>query len=280
MTVAELIAFASQTVAELYITANADKDTRLPALNSPSSVAIYKAWLYVFAQLAYFQRQTWEGFEAYLRDAALRAQPGNTAWLAEQIRQFQFGNTLVWDAQNKKYYYPDQSGQPIVERFAIRQAPRQTTVLVVKQGATALEEFSSAELDAFKAYLNRIQFAGTNIVARSFNPDQVRVTYRIFYDASLRTPAEIAAEVDSAVNRYLTRQSYTRFDGYIYASGLQDVIQDYLTGENEDVVIAYFAGRVSGGTYKTVNRIYEPVAGFAVHDPAAAPSDLMILETI
>jgi hypothetical protein len=161
------------------------------------------------------------------------------AWYARKAREFQLGDTIVFDEPSGKFKYPalDESKQ-IVKFISIRQIVDGITklrVYVCKSGKQALTD---AELEAFKAYFYKIAAAGTHLEYVSQNPDQLDILLSVWrnpqiIDGGGNRLAGGGKPVEEAVQGYLDNIEY---GGAFNRTKLMDAVQ--LAGGVNDVIIA------------------------------------------
>lgn len=168
------------------------------------SVAIYGCE-YLFAQHI---------IEVEAREDQMRI--GGIPWWIKLCQDFQFGDTLVYNENTHLYEYAviDESAQ-IIKYAAVREGSSGLNILVNTDsgGLPAKIEDSSAERDAFDAYLRKVKIAGLPLTWGSYNADQIKVQLTVVRDAMLlNSVGELIEDgskpVDNALSAYIASLAF------------------------------------------------------------------------
>lgn len=161
-----------------------------------------------------------------------------TDWAKRQFLAFQYGDTLVFDEELKKFVYPviDESKQ-IIKHVALRNSivNNVTTlqVFVAKENKVAL---TADELAAFELYAKTIFVPGTHFEFISLAPNQLEVNVAIIYNPQLLDGnglllSDGSNPVEQAVTAYLDGIRYSgkfnrtrQTDAMQLATGVLDVV--------------------------------------------------------
>lgn len=238
----------------------ADKATKpeLAALGSTSATSLWGLIRDVVARAVWVLENMMDVFSKEIDDRIAAAVPGTDRWLAGEARKFQYGDPLVFDSLTSRYYYqtPDPA-KNIISQVAVQSAAGTALVKVTKaDGPLTVDEMS-----AFRAYLNQVQFAGSNVAALSRNPDRLRLPLAIYYDANYELP-KIKTDVEAAILAYLQNLP---FNGVLRLSALTDAVQ--AVPGVKDVTHAGVEARPDLGDMVRVARLYNPLSGQVTIDP-------------
>jgi hypothetical protein len=191
----------------------------------------------IFANIATSMYVMQELFERFKIDvsAILNTQlSGTVNWYAYKARLFQFGMDLVPETD-----YYDNSGltaEQIAARRVVRYAAaveaRDKSVLYLKvatDGASGEREpLSSKQLDAFRRYIDQVQYAGVRILIVNDPPDEMRLKIDIYYDPLVldgtgrRLDGTNNTPVQNVIRNFLKNLP---FNGTYTTQGLVDTLQ-------------------------------------------------------
>jgi hypothetical protein len=257
---------AQERLGEIYevITDEVNADANLSGLTSVSKTAEFKLWKYIFSALAYIQEAIWGEAKAEIQAIADAAIPGTERWFQKELLKFQYGDALVFDNTTATYSYAViNEVNKIIKRCALQSGGGQTTIKVAKEdGSGNPIALILAELDAFKAYVEQIKWAGANTQVISLNSDKLNSPITIYYNGTIVLTA-LQALVEAAHVNYLKNLP---FNGEYSISKHQDAIQ--AVANVYDVVMGAVEAKPDGGTYENVIRVYYPVSGYIEKDPA------------
>jgi hypothetical protein len=167
--------------------------------------------------------------------------PGTAKWYAHMAKRFQFGRDLVPDTD-----YYDNTGltdeQIEAERivgYAAAIESKASSILYLKVAAgndAGRRPLSTAELAAFKAYINAVGFAGVYVSTVNAPADDIRLTIDVWYDplvldgAGKRLDGKGDTPVQDAIRRFLANLP---FNGVYTNQSLTDAMQ-----QTQGVIVA------------------------------------------
>jgi hypothetical protein len=280
-TVNEIIAqfnVARDRIYEIYAQMN-DQQTAegatLAALNSVSKTSRFNLWKYVCAFVMYIQQQLWNEAKVELTEIRESGIAANKAWFAKEWKKFQYGDALLVNDTTGKYYYAviDATKQ-IIKKLAIVQGTNNWLLRVATEdGGGNSIALSGPQLVAFKEFIDLTQPAGPKVPVVSLNGDQIDVRFNVFYNP-LKPVADVRALVEAAYLAYL-KEIDIEGDSIYFISKHIDKLQ--AVADVIDVVLVSCQAKPDGGVYANVTRIYTPVSGYVIKDPALALTTAIVL---
>jgi hypothetical protein len=242
-------------------------EATLDGLTNASKTSEYNLWMWMSAAMAVIQQQVWADKQAQIQERIDGFIPIPDRWLQSEVLKFQFGDTLVWDNDLKRYKYAvlDASKQ-IIKRCAVIRSGGTTFVKVATQNAP----LTAPQLVAFNAYLQDIIWAGSNVETAVSQPaDVLDARMTVYYDGS-KPLAEIKSIVEAAFNEYLinddTKPGTVPFNGQYSINKHADYIESAAPALIREVSTGVVRYKPNGGVYTDVNRVFTPVAGWIVKD--------------
>lgn len=258
----------ARSIEEIRTAIVAEKDTRpeLAALNSPSSTAIWRLWVYVVAVAHWIHETLWDQFAARLQAIADRTAAGTAPWYAQQVRKFQWSSStlyyLVFDENDQLAYNTLNEADRIIRYVAITERNDGTVVIkAAADGGGSPLPLTTVQIEALVDYIRAVKFAGTVTEVISLPADTLRCPMEVYYRPGIN-PALLLEEVKAAINGYLNNLP---FNGSLLVERLQDAVQAL------EPVTSVKMGTVQAGNPPTlpladVPRLYETLAGYLVHD--------------
>jgi hypothetical protein len=241
-----------------------------PLLNglSDSKTEDHNIWMHLSAGIAAIMDGVWEDRKKEIQDVVDSVIPMPDRWFQRECLKFQYGDSLAWDNEKGRYYYPviDTTKQ-IIKRCA---TPRSGGTTFVKV-ATDTGALSAPQLTAFIAFVNQIQMAGSNVATpTSFASDKLNAPLTVYYDGT-KPLADIKAIVEAAFNEYLVNDNSK--PGTIPFNGEYSINKhaDYIEAASVDIKevnTGVVQAKSNAGAYNNVNRVYNPVSGYLEKDPA------------
>lgn len=235
----------------------------LSTLNSSSATAIWRLWCWVVATVIHTHEVLWDAFKLEVDAIVAAAIPGTARWYREQCFTFQYGDDLTYIDERYQYATIDPAKQ-IIKRASVTEAGGIVFIKVAKLGSTAPEKLSNDEQTAFSNYISQIKFAGTQSNVISLDPDLIKITTTIYYDAKLiNSSGQLISNtsiypVADAVDNYLANLD---FDGRLVISHLVDAMQK-ATGVLDVVITTVEAKTAAAASYSVVDRVYAPASGY------------------
>jgi hypothetical protein len=271
----------ARTLTEIQAAILAEKDNQpaLATLDSPSTTAIWRLWVFVVASALWVQEQLWELFKVQLQDIANRTAAGTAPWYAQKVREFQWSGTalyyLVFDANNQAVYNQVSAADRIVRYVAVTERSDGTVVIkAAADGGGVPQPLTTPQITALVDYLLRIKFAGTVTEVISLPADTIRCPMEVYYRPGIN-PTLLLEQVKTAVRNYLNSLP---FSGTLLIEHIQDAVQRL------EPVTSVKLGTIQAGNPPTlelaaISRMYETLAGYIVHDetPSYTLDDLITL---
>lgn len=235
----------------------------LSRFSSSSKVAIWRLLFYIVAASIYAFEVLMDRFKEDVEELAAQAEAGTIRWYQEQSLVFQLGDTLIY--QDGKYQYAtiDTSLQVVKRSAAIERPDGYVIIKTAKlDSSNAPIPLSSTELTGLRSYYEQIKFAGTFVEVVSFDPDDLKLEYDIYYSAQIPL-VDIQATVFEAVNNYIQNLP---FNGELNINKLTDALQVV-----EGVIDPHFQSaeaRYGSLPFVSFDREYLSNAGYLRIDPA------------
>ena len=149
---------------------------QLDGLNSTSKVSIWRSWIFVFAYFSKTIRELFTSFVEYVESVFAKNQAGTLYWWIEQIKKFQYGDTLEFLDGVFKYSIIDEEKQ-IVKQVALAPLDGLLTFKVASMdGSGNLVPLTPEQLAALSAYVDKVKFPGTHTKIVSQKADNLRLT--------------------------------------------------------------------------------------------------------
>ena len=214
-----------QTTEDIYNEIITEKDSgqypELDELNSTSKVAIWRLWVWIFAFFSKSLNEIFISFKEYINNVFAKNQAGTLLWWIVQIKAFQYGDLLIFMDGIYKYPVIDETKQ-IVKQVALENQHPLILFKVANEDINGdLIPLDPQQVTALEAYIHLIKFPGTHTQVISQLPDNLRLNYRIYYNAMIDL-TEIETEIIDTVNNYLAN---IVFNGIFSITKLTDEIQ-------------------------------------------------------
>lgn len=242
--------------------------TLLSDVASPSRVADWRLWLWLFSFGVYVLEGLWDLFRSELDEVINNAPVGTTRWYQQECFKFQLGDTLIW-LNNKYQYATVDTLTQIIKRAAVVENSGQVTIKIAKLVSGVITPLSVTEKAAFTQYINLIKIAGTQTVIITDVPDLLKIAYTIYYDplvlandgSLISNPSVFPAE--DAVNAYVSNLD---FNGDMILTKLTDAIQTATGVVNP--ILQTASAKYGANPYSNVIIKYNANAGHMKIDPA------------
>lgn len=253
----------------LYDPTNPDPEKR--GLTSPSKVAIWLQWTYIVALAINIFEQLLDIFKTEIETSISLAPAGTQQWLQHQALIFQYDATNPQIIQFIDYapQYPViDATKRIITQCAVVNRPVGGYKVKV---AASLAPLTTPQLQAFQSFLKQINF-GVPMEVINADSDKLMITANIYYDGQYS--AVIQNTVLAAINNYISDFNTNNFNGDVYVSKLEDIIQS--VDGVKDVVLTQIEARpdtvLAASATKLVNnsqvllRSYSTYAGYILID--------------
>lgn len=239
------------------IVAAKEAQASLDGLTSDSATAIWKLWVNIMAYFIWFHETLWDLYKQEVTAIANSQKAGTASWYQQQALLFQYGDPLVF-INNVPTYAVINDELKIVKECSVTETSDGIVFIKVAKEPTpgSPEPLTTPELDAFKAYVDDIKFAGTLTAVISQEADEIAISGEVFYNALYDVPA-LQAALEAALDDY---RKNLPFNGIVKVNSIIDVVQG-VEGIN-DFVISGATGTPDGGSVLAFDRTYTTVAGY------------------
>jgi hypothetical protein len=239
----------------------------LSALNSTSSVAIWRLITYVVAVSIATLEQLQDVFQANLLELVAKQKPHTLRWYQAKALAFQLGSALPAgeDVYDNSLLTPAQvEAEKIIAHAAAIEDDAILLIKVAKQVNNDLVKLAALEYDAFAEYLFLIKDAGVNTLVVSQDGDRLKLGMDIWYDPLVLTAT--GARIDGSDSEPVARviKNYLKnlpFNGVFIKSRLVDALQRV-----EGVVVPEVrlcqATRFDSANFISVDIQYKPYSGW------------------
>lgn len=255
----------ARTEQEIFDAILADKaaDANLAGLTSTSNTALWRLWSWIVAKAIHIHEKVFDSHKTEIETLLAAGPPGTVGWYIKKIKEFQYGDSLVFVNDVPGYAVVDTTKQ-IIAAAALVEGGIDLLVKVAKSnGAGGYTALSGAELTAFETYLNAIKFAGTKTVTVSLNGDQLRPAGTFYYSA-LYTLTDVQADLDAQIAAYIAS---VPFNGRIYKQAVIDALQK-TKGYVDLELTALETAPDGSATWTAMGRYVDPPSGY-VNVPSA-----------
>ncbi len=255
----------ARSISQIYaqIIEEKNNQTVLAQLNSPISVSIYILWARITATCIWMHEKMFDFFTTEIDGKIAKAGVGSPNWLIAQVFNFQYNAdvlqvfylstdnfTVLYESENKDY--------KIITRCALVERATKLVELKTAKGLTVPEKLTSQELAALQSYLDLgMHFAGTKIIAYSYDPDRLFVAGLLKYDGQF---INIKASVKLALQNYCaTLSQQQNFGGKATYTDIIAVIKN--TEGVIDFNCTEMAGRSSSTAFASRTKFYNLATG-------------------
>lgn len=165
-----------------------NETTTVNNLNSNSKVAIWRLWVYIVAFSQWVQEKLWDVFRAEVEKRIFESRIHTKAWYRAIALAFQLGFELN---ESDVYDNTGVSDEDIANSKIIKHAAVQKYIIngygvlrvkVAKEVSDERVPLTTDELEAFKAYMNKVGDAGTVVIPTSAVADDLKLELTISYD--------------------------------------------------------------------------------------------------
>lgn len=194
----------------------------------------------------------------------LNLMPGTLNWYRQLALNFQIGDAVVWNSDTLKYEYSviDDS-KKIIKLASVNETETGLLFKVAKLVNGFPSELSPIELAAFRAYLEKMKYAGVNIVYVSRSADLINLNLRVYIDPQILAlngtliSNPLVSPVVNAVDEFL---KLLPFNGVFSVTALVDHLQK-VSGVVNPV---FLSGATTFGAnpWVNINDYYLPNSGY------------------
>lgn len=242
----------------------------LDDLSSPSKVSTWRTFMRNIASAIKFHEDLFDAFRDDVEARAVDIIPSTARKLVIIAKEFQYGDSLVFDSATGKFSYEDTisadaAAKRIITQASVLDANRVVTYKVAK--SDPLEKLVSAELTAFTTYIDETKVAGTKTVIVSDDADFLKLAFTIEYNPLvLKSDGSLISDgtfpIQEAITGYIEGLP---FNSVFRVQELTDAIQANATGA-VNVVADVVEAADSVQTYTDVLGVntesYQPFAGY------------------
>lgn len=254
--------------------------TLLSDLTSSSKVAVWRLIFFVMAVGIWTVEKLFDEHVIWIENRATELIVGTAVWCRVKALEYQHGDSLSYIEPVYKYATINEANQ-IIKLASVNEVGGQVLIKVAKLVSDEPAPLSTEELDAFRAYMQKVKFAGVNVVCLSRDPDLLKVYYHVYYDPLvLSADGSLISDsskfpVRDAINAYCKGLP---FNGIFSVTELTDKIQQAVGVVNPvfDTASAKYALQ----PYSILGDFYNPNAGYLKVDPAFPLSDTITYTAI
>ncbi|RIV21402.1 hypothetical protein DYU11_18525 [Fibrisoma montanum] len=200
-------------------------------LTSKSKVSVFGTLRNIWALFVQTLEHQFDVMTTDLQTAYDAKQIGTVGWYADQVRNFQYGDRLTFVNGRPGYAVIDDAKR-IVRQVSVTEVGNSRLLIkAAKPDGLYMKELSNDELNALRAYVRNIKYAGVKTDVVSLPADELRIRAVAKIDPQIMNPDGMALD---GSGRKLVHEAiiiYARslpFDGVFSWTGLTDVCQTYL----------------------------------------------------
>lgn len=187
-----------------------------------SAVGIANLWAYITAVCINVLEQLWDLMKFNIESSIAKAGAGTAPWLRERILEFQKGDNVIYSNGKVIYETVDETKRILTRCSVTQDGNRVVKAKVAKSDPPAA--LSGPEIAELEYYIDKIQFAGTQVNVVSLDADRLYVVAEVRYDGQYSE--SIHADVVAALDAYCAAlSSIDNFNGIVYVNKVQDAIQ-------------------------------------------------------
>ena len=225
-----------RTIKEIYSQAVAERNKRLELkeFSSDSKLSVMNGILWVTSACIYSFEAIVDAFAVDVTTTINNRINGTPTYYANALLQYQQGDTVVVREDGLAYGYVSEDPlKRIITQVAYTEnaSGQGVDVDIVMKVATGekgnLQAIPADELVAINAYLSRVKFAGTRIVAISRQGDVLIPRVTVYWDGSVRE-SELYDAIEESLHDYIVNID---FNSAVYVSKVLDAIKrvDHVT---------------------------------------------------
>jgi hypothetical protein len=253
------------------LTLSTGNATLTAMFNNTSKVAIWKVLFYAIAYCIMVFEKIQDNFIKEVNTTIANEKRGTLTWYNTIAKLFQYGYSLPADSDtydNTALTQNQIDTSRIIKNAAVIEQQLTPTVfgLRIKLAKTVgadLGPLTTSELNAFKAYIERVKFAGTRISCSTSNPDDLKLDLKVYYnplilDASgARLDGTNATPIKSAIDYFMKNLP---FNGQLVLEHLTDHLQTVDGVSIPHIILSQ--ARYGALPYSPIDMIYNPDSGY------------------
>ncbi|MEG1572834.1 MAG: hypothetical protein RR328_04700 [Bacteroidales bacterium] len=189
---------------------------------SPSAVAEWRLWAYVFAVCVHSFELVLDVFQKEIDTLTSKITPGTVRWYAEMCYRFQNGHELLFDPKTAMLFYAQEDEKAkIVKVVAVTEGQNRIFIKAAKIDANGkIIPLKADEIHNFSCYVDAIKFAGVQTDVISTTEDKIRYEIDVYFNPSIPSTT-IADNVKERLQKFKTEIG---FDSMIYKQKFIDAI--------------------------------------------------------
>lgn len=248
------------TTEEIYNQIITEKESgnypELDELNSTSKTAIWRLWVWIFATFSNTIRVLFDELKLWVEDYFARKQVGTLQWWIDQIKDWQYGDELIF-VDGKFQYESINEEKQIVKQVAIDYLSRVLIVKTAKEVNEVLSPLTTDEKTSLESYIAKIKLPGTYVSVVSSDATKLNINYRIYYNAEI-TQASIEQDTTDAIADYLNNLV---FNGKFVPTNLTDKIQT-IQGVINPIFVSAEAQEYGSADWNSIADQYKSLVGY------------------
>ena len=241
--------------------------------DSFSKVSIEKLTIDIIAFSIWVLETIFDTHKNEVEELLSKLIPGTARWYRNKALAFQYGFDLVEDSDVYDNSSEDEQlveDSKIIKYAAIVEAEDQSRLIVkiATEQNDELVPIQPTELEAFKAYMEEIKYAGVRLTVINYLPDLLRLNLRIYRDPLLLDQNGVHRiignkPIEDALQEYMKELP---FNGELVVQDLQDKLQS-VDGvkivQIDQVQTAWIDGSgISYGNFEAIDVKKIPVSGY------------------
>lgn len=244
----------------------------LSELNSPSATSFWRLIKNMFALLALNLQKSMDTYRTEVDAIANTNRVGTLSWYVQQMKAFQFGDTLIYDEKGIRYLN-DSPEKRIIHQAAATDTNDGNGEKVVLKVATKnvngrMSPLNDQQSNAFFEYLEQIKFPGIRYEFRNVFPEKVKLVGSVQVNRLLLT-TDTGGRVDNVAefpirDAIISFLENLPFDGRLYLSEL--IAHLAQMDEVEDVYIGFYYEDANGFVSFRNERFKDSYAGYFEFD--------------
>ncbi len=218
-----------------------------------SATAIWRLFIGVFVRSIQAFEILFDLFKSDVQLMIDSMRPGDELWVAQKAKEYQHGNSLSI-VDGKPAYATIVPANRIITQVAVVNRFGQVWVKVVKGEARAA--LTNSELTGFSSYMNRVMFAGVEVICISQASDKIKLKVDVYGNASSLEALKLA--VPDVLRSFFPA---LQLDGSFQLSDLESELKK-LEGCNDAVVYDVEHQWQGESVWYPVTRRVSPVSGW------------------
>lgn len=243
-----------------------DMIPELAGMYTQSRTGFYAKLLWLVAYAHNLLEQLFDLFMIEVDTKLAQKEPGTPSWYVQILKEvYQDGDDLIVKGGKITYATIDPTKR-IITRGSYKETGGKLKLRVATGDINNGKALTAEQKTRVKNFLERFQYAGTDIELISLNADKLRITGTIYYDGIL-DPAVVKTKVVEALRLYCLNLTE---DGVVRRIKVVDAIQNVAGVVDANVTIS----AIAGATVTEVSLSHETAAGYIVEDDATPFSNL------